>query len=32
MMSDDAFRERLLAAGSADAVLDAFARAEEELA
>jgi PTS system fructose-specific IIA component len=32
MMSDDAFRERLLSAPDADAVLDAFARAEEELA
>ena len=31
MMSDDAFRARLLAAGDAEAVLDAFAEAEEKL-
>lgn len=31
MMSDDAFRSELLEAGDADAVVDAFARAEERL-
>jgi PTS system fructose-specific IIA component len=31
MMSDDAFRARLVAAGNVDDVLDAFAEAEEQL-